>query len=265
MNLTKIFYGCAVAVFALLVTTSSAQAGIVFLTPSTDITTYGFGVVNPILTMQNDPKESVCVIPGPSLSCTDASLGGAWTSFDPIVGDVNPVSAPKYTTPTLADLNIMGYTDIGILFNVNEPNNVEEITLQMLSLGFFDSNGILVHAFYLENPYQDFTDIEQGQGKAGFVGTITQAQADAAFAAYGFDSSWTIGMAAQAGCFEADEANCNVTGKYSSGDGPESFTVVSLGNPPVDLPGVPEPSTYLMFGAGLMAMGYLRRRRPGNS
>ena len=261
MRLKEIFYGCTTAVFMLVATTSPARAGIVFLTPDapTNLTTYGFGVVNPVLTMQNDTNESVCVIPGPSLSCTDASLGGAWTSFDPIVGDVNPVSAPKYTTPTLAGLGITGYTDIGILFNVNEPNNVEELTLQALSLGFFDGNGDLVFAFYLEDDYVDFTNISQGQGSAGYVGTITQAQADAA---PNFNSSWTIGMAATAGCLDS-LGTCDVAKNFASGDGPESFTVVSLGNPPSP-PNVPEPSTYLLFGAGLMAVGYMRRRRNNN-
>lgn len=233
-----------------------AYGGLIAADPSgaTDITSYGFGVVPPVMTLQNDSYESVCVVPTETLSCPSGSPD--WSSFDPIVGDVS--GTKKYSSPTVADLSITGFADVGILFNVNEPNNVEEVTLHDLRIGFFDTDGNLVVEFALESP-TDFSNISQGQGSAGFLITITDAQATAAAGL--FSSDLVIGMAARIGC-DAALGACDVAGNFSTGDGPESFTVVSLANPPPPPQLIPEPSTAALVGlSGLLLWFGARQRR----
>ena len=73
-----------------------------------------------------------------------------------------------------------------------------------------------------------------------------------------FDSSLIIGMAAQIGCAAT---TCDVSGSFATSGGAESFTVVSLGNtPPAEDP-IPEPTTLVLMGGGLGAIGLLRYRR----
>ena len=215
---------------------------------STDLTSFGFGVVPPIMTLQASGYEQVCVIPTENVTCPDAAPD--WSGFAPIQGDVS--GTKKYSSPTLADLGIGSWADLAILFNANEPHNVEPVTLQDLRLALFDSSGTLQHEFALNAPI-DFFDIAEGQGSAGFILRIDAAQQSAPF-----DSSWRIGMAAKIGCYSALGA-CDVAGNYGTGDGPESFTVVNL--PGGSDEPVPEPLTMLLFGSGLVFLGVVGRSK----
>ncbi len=231
---------------------SGASAGIIAPNPdqSTDLTAFGFGVVPPIMTLQASIFEQGCVVPMASVACP-TGVSDWDTAFTPITGDV--AGAGKYSTPTLAELGIDSWFNLAILFNVNEPNNVEAVTLQDLRLGAFDGDGNLVEEFELLAPI-DFTNISQGQGSAGFLLRIDAAQVAAA----GFSNSWRLGMAAKVGCLES-LGECDVAGNYGTGDGPESFTVVYL--PGGSDEPIPEPVTMVLFGSGLVLLGVMRFRK----
>src|SRR5688572_31931404 len=104
-------------------------------TPS-DLTSFGFGVVPPLMTLQQDTMEQGCVVPDENVTCATVA---SWSSFAPITGAVS--GEKKYTSPTLGELGITSWADLGILFNVNEPNVTQEVTLQDLRLGLFNANG----------------------------------------------------------------------------------------------------------------------------
>src|SRR5688572_18964596 len=216
---------------------------------TTDLTAFGFGVTPPVLTLQQSTLEQGCVVPVENVTCSTVD---GWSLFGPVTGQVS--GAKKYSSPTLGELGITSWADVGILFNVNEPNSTQEVTLQDLRLGLFNSDGTFAFEFALNPASVDFTNISQGQGAAGFLITIAPDQQTL----FPFDASLIVGMAAEIGCAGT---TCNVAGNFSTASGAESFTVVSLLNPPQGEDPIPEPTTLLLMGGGLGALGLLRSRR----
>ena len=68
---------------------STAQAGLITSTTSTDVTAFGFGVVPPVLTLQRDTLEMGCVAPdssgSPVTTCNSAMIGLGYA--DPVVDE----------------------------------------------------------------------------------------------------------------------------------------------------------------------------------
>lgn len=234
---------------------STAQAGLITSTTTTDVKAFGFGVVPPVLTLQRDILEMGCVAPdssgNPVTSCNSAmtTLGYSDLATSIVSG------AKKYNTLTLNELGVKSYGSLGILFNVNEPGNVQQVTLQMLTLTLYDGT-TPVRSFSLTDPggsgVTNFDVITQGQGGAGFVITIAPGELSGLGA---FNGTLRVGMAAEIGCTLPTDSCTNVAGQYTTGDGAESFTVVDLASP------VPEPATGALLGGGLLALAWVLRRR----
>ena len=230
---------------------NAMYGGLIVADPDTptDLTAFGFGVIPPVLTLQQSTMEQGCVVPVENVTCSTVA---GWSSFTPITGEVS--GEKKYTSPTVGELGITSWADLGILFNINEPlDTTQALTLQDLRLGLFNAQGTLVWEFQLEGEPIDFSNITPGQGGAGFLITISPAQQDDT----PFNASLIIGMAAEIGCVGTP---CQVPGNFATAGGAESFTVVSQLNPPEADP-VPEPATLLLMGGGLATLGLVRFRR----
>jgi hypothetical protein len=242
--------------FCLALAVTSAQAGLIVSTQNTDLTAYGFGVAPAILTLQRATLEEGCVVPtnnagGFSTSCVGGPAGYTDLASSLVNGN------NKYATPTLTALGVTSFSNLAILFNVNEPGSSQQVTLQNLTLTLY--NGTTpVFTFGLNDPTgsgpTDLIDIAQGQGSAGFLITIAPQELPLANQ---FSGNLRVGLAATIGCTAA--AGCDVPGQFGTADGPESFTIANV---PVTNP-VPEPISLLTLGSGLVGLGILRSRRSG--
>ena len=186
-------------------------------TADTDLTPFGFGKAPAILTLQGTPLEQGCVAPIDAIGGYSTSCGPAGT----LVSGNN-----KYATPTLASLGVTSFATLGILLNINDPGSTQQATLQNLMLTLYggtDGTDALFH-FSLVAP-QDLANIAMGQGAAGFIITIADDQIPAS----GFDGLLRVGLSATIGCTAGTAAPCNVPGQFSTGGGPDSFTVADLG------------------------------------
>ncbi len=239
--------------FVLAVT--SAQAGLIVNTVNTDITAFGFGTVPTILTLQRDVLEMGCIVPTDNIGGFSASCAGL-TGYSDVPGGVtNNPQAPKYATPTLTQLGVSNYGNMGILFNVNENGDVA-VTLQKLTLTLYRPDLSVLRSFSLADSDgsgpTDFLNITQGQGGAGFVITIASSELENLGA---FDGNVRVGLAAEIGCLPG--AACDVAGQYGTSDGAESFTVANVAAPQE----IPEPATAALLGGGLLLFAWALRRR----
>lgn len=241
--------------FCLALAVTSAQAGLIVDAQQTNLSAFGFGTAPSILTLQRTTLEEGCVVPtndvgGFSTSCLGGPAGYADLSGSLVNGN------NKYATPALSDLGVTSFSNLAILFNVNEPGSSQQVTLQNLTLTLYGGmNGTApLYTFGLNDPTgsgpTDLTDIAQGQGGAGFVIRIAPQELPPANQ---FSGDLRVGLAATIGCTSA--AGCDALLQFGTADGTESFTVANV---PA---AVPEPVSLLTLGSGLVGLGLLRSRR----
>ena len=230
----------AVAAIGLAAAASSSHA-LVLAGPG-DFQGTGLGAVNTILTL-NSPANSTTETGTVSWNGTTATT----------TGDV-PNGASQFGAPTLGSLGVTSPSSLRIVFNPNEPASASSLTLTDLSLRIFGPGGGA--ALFTSNPFTalalDATD--RGIGNAGFVFQLSADEITRATSAFGSANN-RIGLAATIN---------NVQG------GPETFFAVNFaaggggtGNQGGGGNAVPEPSTVAIFGLGLAALGFMRRRNKG--
>lgn len=227
------------AAIGLAVAASSSHA--LILAGQNDFQGTGLGAVPTILTLQqsgNSTTESGSVTWNGTASVTS--------------GDAKP-GASQSSTPTLSDLNITSPSSLRIVLNTDEPASANVLTVSNLALNIFSPTGANV---FTSDPFgtQTLTATDRGIGNAGFVFQLSAAEIARANGA--FSANNRIGLSATFN---------DVTG------GPETFFAVNFaagggggtggggggGN------AVPEPSTVAIFGLGLAALGFMRRRSRG--
>jgi hypothetical protein len=236
----KGFFLVVAACAVLAATSSVAWANLVLIhgTPAasfTDITAQGFGNAPRMLTLQTNTVET-----------------GNVTPVDVVHGDAVP-GANKSTTPTLSVLGWSSGAEVGIGFNSNQTGQ-SGITLQSLTLTIFN-NTTAVGSFSLAAPVQfSAADLalQQGNGSAVFNFGLTaaeQIQFNTILAMAG-SAGFFAGLSSQLGCPAGAPPDCQ-----PSNDGADSFLGFRQSI------AVPEPTTIVFLGFGLVAFGWFYNRK----
>jgi len=245
--------------FCLALAVTSAHAGLILDPQNTDLTAYGFGIAPSILTLQRTTLEQGCVVPTNNLGGFSTSCVGGPAGYADLDGSL--VSGEnKYATPTLSELGVTSFSNLAILFNVNETGAAQQVTLLDLTLTLYD--GTTPRFTFGLNDLDgsgstDLTDIAQGQGSAGFVIRISPEELPGESL---FSGDMRVGLAAIVGCTSA--AACDAPLQFATDDGPESFTIAEVerggGGPPAQ---IPEPTSAALLGGGLLLLAWTLRRR----
>ena len=234
------------ATAAVVVAASQSARGTIVFKQVVELNGTGLGAVNTILTVQSpgsSSNESGCVAFG-DVTGAPACFGTGNTGGDEQTG------ASQTRTRTIAQSGATSAAAFVIVFNAAEPGNTSNsITLDSLSVRFYSPTGTELYTASLAAPVQ-FLNTEPGTGNAGFVFVLDNLQAAQAQAAGAFNNpANVIGLSA---------------GLSDATGGHETFFVAS--RPAVGVPfevepePIPEPSTYLTLGAGLLMLGFSRRR-----
>lgn len=242
MRSTKVVLG--LASLAMLAVPSAARADLTFIGP-VGATGGGLGNQFTVLTLQspgNTSLESGCVTPtgiGSMASCGFANVGVQ-------------TGAAQTGVQLLSQTGLAGLTGstLRVIYNGAEPGSDPGNTLTGLSLTLYSGNtGVFtatLPAGFLPRDFETF----QGTGNLGYLFGLTPAQAaqfDAARAA----ATGTLSIGAGASVANAQ-------------GGQETFAIAVGPTTPGGGTGtvVPEPSTYMLMGTGLLGLaGFAKRRR----
>jgi hypothetical protein len=239
------------AVAAAVLMSSAASSSLVY-NSQIQLSAQGFGAAPKDLTLQGRGTTSGCVgtAAGGAISfgtcTTDAqTFAGNGVSNLNGTGDMpSPLQDnQKYGNPTVAALGLASAADIGILFNATEPGG-NSINVADITLTFYDAlTGSTLAAI---DGQQNFADSFAGNGVAGFVFTVDDAQQSflngLIFNGTNNLSNIRIGLGATL---------------LDAAGGPDSFAVVNLNQTGA----VPEPATWAMMVGGFGLIGSAMRRR----
>lgn len=146
----------------------------------------------------------------------------------------------KYGIPTSGSLGITSASQIGVLFNADEPSG-NSVNVLDLTLKFYTSGGTFLGAI---DGQQNFASSNAGNGVAGFTFVVDQAEQSQV-------NTW-LGQGGAGTTFALEASIGDFAG------GAESFLVYNRGT---NVAPIPEPETYALMLAGLGAIGFVARRR----
>jgi hypothetical protein len=229
MKVTKVLLG--LASLATLAVPGTARADFILSPTMPIVGGTGLGTVNTILTITSQGSASTeagCVSFGGVIGSNFS--GGACTGS---TADVQ-TGASQTQTRTIGQIGLTDASQFGIVLNAAEPGG-NSITVGTLGLRIYSSTGtVLFETTDVLN--QTFSETATGTGNSGFLFVLNPAQIAQANAAGAFaNASNVIGFSASLS---------NATG------GQETFFVANTGALQV----VPEPSTYLLLGSGLLGV-----------
>jgi hypothetical protein len=194
----------------------------------------GIGNVATILVLQNTPSEAGSV---------------TWNgSADVVVPDAKSQSrtwsVTDLATSSKLDSPITAADDqFGVVFNIDDTNNNTDVYLNSLTISFLKPDGTaLFSSITYTGPPNAFDEDSQGTGSSGFLFRVTLTPGE--ITAFFGNPGNRLGAS----------ASVNLTD-----NGQDTFYLVDLsGNPPIGPP-IPEPSTLILCGLGLAALGLWRR------
>jgi hypothetical protein len=235
----------------------------------------GFGAVTTIMSLQAAGNSTSPA--GIEQGCNSFSATSNFGTYDPTQTDFChedatktandvPNGTPKTALPSLGSLGITSANDIGLLFNINQVNGTNGITVNDLAMTFYSSTGAVLFVATLPDNWctlgatfcsglNTFSTEAQGQGQAGYAFKLDATQQAALLAALGGNTlgSVLVGVGANLGCTGTAAGDCKL-----ANDGAESLQLANLNTPVV----LPEPSTTFLVASGFVGLvGIARRRR----
>jgi len=232
---------------ALLALAVSAQASLVFTDEVTVFGT-GLGAVNTIATVHdpggpgdNDGTEGGCVErvgTADVLQCDQGNAAPGPTNITEL--DNTAINQ----TVLLSAIDFQSGDNIAAVVNISETGQDVTVTLTDLYLAFYGEDNALLYVAEFEGADFDMTQgTGTGLGGSGFVFILDPAQQAIVT---GLDV-FRIGGGVQ-------------FANGSTNDGNDTLHVISVEGEQGEDP-IPEPTTYLTLGAGLMALAMFRRSK----